>query len=93
VVPKQLRLLILKKSILSQANPRLSILSKNQIKLCLNDSEGVTLDLQESIPIRDGITIKLVKTDKTQVKLGIEAPEDVTINREEVYKKDQVGNV
>ena len=61
--------------------------------LCLNDSEGVTLDLQESIPIRDGITIKLVKTDKTQVKLGIEAPEDVTINREEVYKKDQVGNV
>jgi sRNA-binding carbon storage regulator CsrA len=40
-------------------------------------------------PYRAGITVKLVKTDKSQVKLGIEAPED----REEVYMKDQVGNV
>jgi carbon storage regulator CsrA len=39
------------------------------------------------IPIKDGITVKLVKTDKTQVKLGIEAPEDVTIKREEVPKE------
>ena len=34
-----------------------------------------------------------MKIISNQVKLGIEAPEDVTINREEVYKKDQVGNV
>ena len=69
------------------------IIYKTQIKLGVNDSEGLTINLQESIPIRNGITVKLVKTDKTQVKLGIEAPEDVTINREEVYKKDQVGNM
>ena len=68
-------------------------IGKSQIKLGVNDSEGVTLDLQETITIKDDITVKLVKTDKTQVKLGIEAPENVTINREEVYKKDQVGNV
>ncbi len=68
-------------------------IDKKQVKLSVNDSEGVTINLQESISIRDGITVKLVKTDKTQVKLGIEAPKDVTINREEVYKKDQVGNV
>ena len=37
--------------------------------------------------------ITLVKIDRTQIKLGIEAPKDVTINREEVYKKDQVGNM
>ncbi len=49
--------------------------------------------MQETITIKDGITVKLVKIDKTQVKLGIEAPEDVTINKEEVYKKDPVGNV
>ena len=46
----------------------------------------------ESISIRDGITVKLIKIDKIQVKLGIKAPEEVTINREEVFKKDQVGN-
>jgi len=68
-------------------------IDKKLVKLGVNDSEGVTLNLQESISIRDGITVKLVKTDKTQVKLGIEAPADVTINREEVYKDDQVGNV
>ncbi len=68
-------------------------IDKTQITLGVNDSEGVTLDVQETITIKDGITVKLVKTDKTQVKLGIEAPADVTINREEVYKKDQVGNV
>ena len=68
-------------------------IDKKQVKLSVNDSEGITLDLQETITIKDGITVKLVKTDKTQVKLGIDAPADVTINREEVYKKDQVGNV
>ncbi len=68
-------------------------IDKKQVELSVNDSEGVTINLQESISIRGDITVKLVKTDKTQVKLGIEAPKDVTINREEVYKKDQVGNV
>ena len=60
----------------------------NQVKLSVNDSEGVTINLQEGITIKDGITVKLVKTDKSQVKLGIEALEDVTVNREEVPKED-----
>ena len=64
-------------------------IGKKQIKLCVNESEGVTINLQESISIRDGIIVKLVKIDKTQVKLGIEAPEDITINREEVQKKGE----
>ncbi len=68
-------------------------IGENQIKLVVNDSEGATLDLQETITIKDGITVKLVKIISNQIKLGIEAPEDVIINREEVYKKDQVGNV
>ncbi len=74
---------------------KITVLDKciNQIKLSVNDSEGVILDIQETITIKDGITVKLVKIDTNQVKLGIEAPEDVTVNREEVYKKDQVGNV
>jgi len=68
-------------------------IGKNQIKLGVNDSECVTIKLKENLSIRDGITVKLVKTDKSQVKLGIEAPGGVIINREEVYKKDQEGNV
>ena len=68
-------------------------IGKNQIKLGVNDSGGVTIKLQETTTIKDGIAVKLVKSDKSQVKLGITAPDSVTINREEVYKKDQVGNV
>ena len=70
-----------------------SNICKNQINLCVNDSQCVIVNLQESISIRDGIIVKVVKINKAQVKLGIEAPAGVTINREEVYKKDQIGNV
>ncbi len=42
----------------------------------------------ESLIIGDDIKITVIKTDKAQVKLGIEAPKDVTINREEVPKED-----
>ena len=55
----------------------------DQIKLSVNDSEGITLDLQETITIKDGIKVT-AKSIKNQVKLGIEVPEDVTINREDV---------
>jgi Carbon storage regulator (could also regulate swarming and quorum sensing) len=66
---------------------------KHQIYLDVHISDSFTIKLQGSVSIKDGITVKLVKIDKAQVKLGIEAPESVTINREEVYKEDQVGNV
>ena len=69
------------------------IIYKTQIKLSVNDSEVVTVHLEESISIADGITVRLIKMDKNQIKLGIDAPEDVNIKREEVYLKDQVGNV
>jgi carbon storage regulator len=39
----------------------------------------------EGLLIEDDIKIKVAKIVKGQVKLGIEAPEDVTINREVVY--------
>lgn len=70
-------------------NIKITVLNidKKQIKLDVNDSGSVIINIQERISIRDGITVKLVRINKTQVKLGIEAPEDVTINREKVYKK------
>ena len=68
-------------------------IGENLIKLGVNNSEGISLGLQETITIKDGIIVKVVKIDKTQIKLGIEAPEGVAIHREEVYKKDQEGNI
>jgi carbon storage regulator CsrA len=68
-------------------------ISKGQIYIDVNISESLAINLQETVSIRGCVTVKVVKIDKSQVKLEIEAPADVTINREEVYKKDQVGNV
>jgi carbon storage regulator len=47
----------------------------------------LTRKKEESIRIGDDITIKIVDIDNRQVKLGIEAPKHVAINREEIYRK------
>jgi len=41
----------------------------------------------EAIVINDTITVKLIEIKGGQIKLGIEAPETVTIHREEVYAR------
>ncbi len=65
------------------------IIFERRIKLQLKDSESkvMTCHIGATTSIRDDIAIKVVDIDKQQVKLEIEAPEDVTINREEVQKK------
>ncbi len=68
-------------------------INKRQIYLDVNISESFAINLHKSISIKDDITVKVVKIIKGQVKFGIEAPENVTINREEVYKKDQAGDM
>jgi carbon storage regulator len=48
--------------------------------------------LNEKIVIGDGIVITVVKVDRNQVRLGIEAPGDVPVFREEIlpgHRKDQ----
>jgi carbon storage regulator len=47
----------------------------------------LTRKKEESIRIGDDITIKIVDIDNRQVKLGIEAPKHVAINREEIYRR------
>jgi len=42
----------------------------------------------ESLIIGDDIKITVSNVGKNQIKLGIEAPKDVTINREEVPNED-----
>jgi len=52
----------------------------------------LTRKLGESIRIGDNIVVKIVDLDGRHVKLGIEAPKNVTVNREEIYERIQREN-
>jgi carbon storage regulator len=53
----------------------------------------LTRKLGESIAIDDHIKIRVVQIKGKQVRLGIEAPKDTQIHREEVYLAIQNQNV
>jgi carbon storage regulator len=48
--------------------------------------------LNESIVIDGHITVKVVRIDGEVIKLGITAPADVPVHREEVYKEIRQSN-
>ena len=52
----------------------------------------LTRKISESIRIGDTITIKVVELDSRHVKLGIEAPRSISVNREEIYERIQKEN-
>jgi carbon storage regulator len=52
----------------------------------------LTRKVGESVAIGDDIQVSVVEIKGTQVKLGIRAPKDVTVHREEVYLKIQEEN-
>ena len=52
----------------------------------------LTRRLGESVIIEDNIKITVVDISKQQIKLGIDAPKHITINREEISKKINDGN-
>ncbi len=52
----------------------------------------LTRKLGESIAIDDNIKIRVVQIKGKQVRLGIEAPKDTKIHREEVYQAIQTQN-
>ena len=66
------------------------IIFEKRIKLLLKDSENkvITSRLGTTTPIRSDITIKVVDIDQQQVKLGIKAPKDMKIDREEANKEE-----
>ena len=41
----------------------------------------------ESLVIRDNIIVTVVEIRRDKVRLGIEAPKEVTVHRREVYEK------
>lgn len=53
----------------------------------------LTRRLGESINIGDNIKITVVDIDGKQVKIGIEAPRDIAIFREEVYERIKQENM
>lgn len=52
----------------------------------------LTRKLGESIRINDNIIIKVVELDNRHVKIGIEAPKAISVNREEIYERIQKEN-
>ena len=61
------------------------IVFEKRIKLQLKDIENkvITCRLGATTPIRGDIIVKVVDIDQKQVKLGIEAPKDMKVDREE----------
>ncbi len=53
----------------------------------------LTRKLGESVAIGDNIKVTVSDIKNGQIKLGIDAPKDVTVNREEVVKEIKDENV
>ncbi len=53
----------------------------------------LTRKLDESIVIGDSIRVTVLDIKNGQIKLGINAPKNVTVNREEVVKEIKGENV
>lgn len=49
--------------------------------------------LDESIVIGDDVTIKIISIDKGIVKIGIDAPRDISIMRSELLKDVKDSNI
>ena len=49
----------------------------------------LTRRIGESIIIGDDISITILDTKYNQVRIGIKAPLEVSVNREEIYKRIQ----
>ena len=52
----------------------------------------LTRKVGEAVAIGDDIQVSIVEVKGTQVKLGIQAPKNIEVHREEIYQKIQEEN-
>ncbi len=53
----------------------------------------LTRKIGESIVIGDDIVIKVVETGKNSIRIGIDAPREITVLRQEVFESIQRENI
>jgi len=53
----------------------------------------LTRKIGESIVIGDDIVIKVVETGKNSIRIGIDAPREITVLRKEVFESIQKENI
>ncbi len=53
----------------------------------------LTRKTNESIIIQDNIEICVVNVDRDRVKIGIQAPKEISIHRAEIYEKIKSSDV
>jgi carbon storage regulator len=52
----------------------------------------LTRKLGQSIIIGDDVKVTVLEIKGSQVKLGVEAPQSITVHREEIYRRIQEEN-
>ncbi|MDM8537833.1 carbon storage regulator CsrA [Desulfobacterales bacterium HSG17] len=53
----------------------------------------LTRKIGESIVIGDDIIVKIVETGKNSIRIGIDAPREITVLRQEVFESIQRENI
>ncbi|HBC7427931.1 TPA: carbon storage regulator CsrA [Providencia rettgeri] len=52
----------------------------------------LTRQVSEEVMIGDDIKIKILGVKRNQVRIGIDAPKDISVHREEIYKLISADN-
>lgn len=52
----------------------------------------LTRNTNEKLVINDNIEIQILSIKGNQVRIGVEAPKEISVHREEIYKKIQEEN-
>jgi carbon storage regulator CsrA len=51
----------------------------------------LTRKIGETLMVGDNVTVKVLSVKGNQIRLGVEAPRNISVHREEVYERIQAG--